>query len=124
MAKSTEDAVKKFYPKLLEILPVDRLITQFYSKQLLSSDHKRKLDALSTHRERTKYFLDEVVEPSVKIDFTDHFDEMLIIMENSDDPAVKFLAKNIREFLVITPPSEAKIFRDQESSRDTETQSK
>ena len=124
MAKNTKDAFKQFYPKLLEILPVDRLITQFYSKQLLSSDHKSRLDVLSTHKERTKYFLDEVVEPSVKIDFTDQFDEMLGIMANSDDPAVKFLAKSIKEFLVIAPPSEAKIFRDQESSRDTETQSK
>ena len=123
MAKSTKDAFKEFYPKLLEILPVDRLITQFYSKQLLSSDHKSRLDALSTHKERTKYFLDEV-EPSVKIDFTDKFDEMLVIMANSDDPAVKFLAKNIREFLVIAPPSEARIFHDQASSRNTETQSK
>ena len=123
MAKSTKDAFKEFYPKLLEILPVDRLITQFYSKQLLSSDHKSRLDALSTHKERTKYFLDEV-EPSVKIDFTDKFDEMLVIMANSDDPAVKFLAKNIKEFLVIAPPSEARIFHDQASSHDTETQSK
>ena len=40
------DAFKKFYPKLLEILPVDRLITQFYSKELLSSDHKSKLNSM------------------------------------------------------------------------------
>ena len=59
----------------------------------------------------------------MKIDFTGQFDEMLIIMANSDDHAVKFLAKNIKEFLGIAPPSEPRIFDDQASSRDTETQS-
>ena len=33
----TEEIFRKFYPKLLEILPMDRVITEFYSKQLLSS---------------------------------------------------------------------------------------
>ena len=88
------DVFKKFYPNLLEILPVDDLITQFYSKGLLSGAHKDKLDGLSTARatnkEKAKYFLDNIIGPGLKIGFMQQFNEMLLIMANSDDPSVKF----------------------------------
>ena len=90
--KSTEDIFKEFYPQLLEVLPVDCLISQFISKKLLSSAHKGKLQEMSTNSGRKKYFLDKVIEPGVKIRYKDQFDEMLALMEKSDDPPVKFLA--------------------------------
>ena len=93
------DTFKKFYPSLLEILPVDFLTTQFYAKGLLSSTHKEKLDGLSTSRainkEKAKFFLDEVIAPGLKISYMQQFDEMLVIMMNNDEPLVKFLASEI-----------------------------
>ena len=93
------DTFKKFYPKLLEILPVDVLTIQFFAKNLLSNDHKGKLDSLSAskamNKEKAKYFLDEVIEPGLRIKYTEQFDEMLVIMANSDEPPVKFLANEI-----------------------------
>ena len=56
MAKSTKDIFKEFYPQLLEILPVDCLINEFFSKQLLSSAHKSSLQDISTNRGRAKYW--------------------------------------------------------------------
>ena len=122
MAKNTKDVVKEFYPKLLEILPVDYLIPQFYSKELLSGAHKAKLDSLPIFKERVKYFLDEVIEPSLKIGYMDQFDEMLAIMVKSDDPAVKFLATEISKSREAGPPS--RIMHNQARSQNTETQSK
>ena len=99
------DVFKEFYPKLLQILPVDCLIIEFYSMKLLSSVHKSKLDDLSTNKtERIKYFLDEVIETSLKVDYTKQFDEMLAIMAKSDDPAVKFLADTMKISREVTPP--------------------
>ena len=93
------DTFKKFYPSLLEILPVDVLATQFFAKGLLSNAHKEKLDGLSTARvinkQKAKYFLDEVIAPGLKIGYMQQFDEMLMIMTNSDEPPVKFLASEI-----------------------------
>ena len=104
------DLFKRFYPNLLEILPVDDLLTQFYSKDLLSGAHKDKLDGLSaaraTNKDRAKYFLDNVIGPGLKIGFMKQFDEMLLIMAKSDDPSVKFLASKItksRECSYVTP---------------------
>ena len=96
MAKTTEDIFKEFYPKLLGVLPIDCLIPQLYSKQLLSSNHKDRLQALTTKKERAKYFLDEVIEPGLQVGYMDQFDEMLAIMMKSDDPLVKFLANEIK----------------------------
>ena len=103
MTKNSKEVFKEFYPKLLEILPVDCIIPHFYSKRLLSSVHKGKLDSLSIYKERIKYFLDEVIEPSLKIGYVDQFDEMLAIMMKSDDPAVKFLANEIKKSREVTP---------------------
>ena len=93
------DAFKKFYPSIQEILPVDVLTTQFFAKGLLSNAHKEKLDGLSatraTNKDKAKFFLDEVIAPGLRIGYTQQFDEMLIIMMNSDEPPVKFLASEI-----------------------------
>ena len=93
------DTFKKFYPSLLEILPVDVLTIQLFSKNLLSDDHKDKLGSLAaskaTNKEKATYFLDAVIAPGLRIGFTKQFDEMLVIMANSDNPPVKFLASEI-----------------------------
>ena len=95
MATNRKDVFKEFYPKLLEIIPISHLITQFYSRTLLSHDHKGKLDAMGTDKEKADYFLDKVIKPGLQIDYTKQFDEMLLIMQNSDDPPVKYLADEI-----------------------------
>ena len=51
MATSPKNAFKEFYPKLLEVLPTNHLMLKFYSRSLLSDDHKCKLDALTTDKE-------------------------------------------------------------------------
>ena len=95
MATNRKDAFKGFYPKLLEIIPISHLITQFYSRTLLSDDHKGKLDAMGTDKEKAEYFLDKVIRRGLQIDYTEQFDEMLSIMQNSDDPPVKYLADEV-----------------------------
>lgn len=97
MASSPKNAFKEFYPKLLEVLPTSHLISQFYSRNLLSDDHKCKLDALTNEKERAEYFLDKVIKPGLQIDYTKQFDEMLLIMQSSDDPLVKYLADEVKK---------------------------
>ena len=127
MAKSKNDTFKKFYPMLLEILPVDCLITQFYAAKLLSSAHKSKLDGLSTQKEKTKCFLDEVIQRGLNINYTKQFDVMLAFMATSDDPCVTFLAEEINESSRgITSPSRPShgLNVDQVISQNAKTQGK
>ena len=127
MAKTTKDIFKEFYPKLLKILPVNCVINHLYSKKLLSSDHKGKLQDISTNRERTKYFLDEVIERGLEVDYKSQFDEMLAVMANSDDPPVKFLANEMmksREVAPLSPILHKQNQSPQARSENTETHSK
>ena len=55
-----------------------------FSKRLLYSTDRDKLEALSTDKEKVKYFLDKVIEPGLKIGYTDQFNEMLALMEMND----------------------------------------
>ena len=96
------NALKTFYPDLLEVLPITDLVSHFYSHHLLSARHKANLDALANVEDKSKYFLDKVLTPGVRIGYTEQFDEMLRVMKRSDDGAVKFLAVKIEK--VLLPP--------------------
>ena len=124
MAKSIKDIFKEFYPQLLEILPVDCLINQFFSKQLLSSAHKSNLQDISTNRGRAKYFLDEVIQPGVNIGYYKQFDEMLAVMEKSDNPPVKFLADKMMKSRFPPTPTHFDPTPSQAIPQNTESQCK
>ena len=109
---NTLDVFKKFYSELTAILPmiITSLVTKFYSTKLLSGDQKSNIDSLATGKEKTMYFLDEVIKPSLEIKYTILFDEMLKIMESIDNPTVRYLVDEINKFdksLSPSPPIQA-----------------
>ena len=92
-------AFKEFYTKLVKVLPMNNISSDLYSHDLLPGDHKAKIKALDTQKEKAEYFLDHVIEPGMAIGYTGQFVEMLKVMENSDDPPVKFLVEEIKKYL-------------------------
>ena len=94
------DVFKKFYSELTEVLPmiITTLVTRLYSDKLLSGNHKDCIDSLATGKEKTEYLLDKVIKPSLAIKYTKLFDEMLRVMESSDDPTVNYLVDEIYKF--------------------------
>ena len=94
------DVFKKFYSELTEVLPtiIKNLVTKLYSNKLLSDDHKSNIAALTVEKEKAEYFLDKVIQPGLKIEYTELFDEMLKLMKTSDDRTVKYLVKKISDF--------------------------
>ena len=104
MAKEVEstaekDAFKEYYVNLLEVLPMNLLGSTLYSKKLLSEDHKKRIDHLSTQKQKAQYLLDHVVNPGLNVGYTKLFAEMIEIMESSDDPVVKHVAEKIKMFM-------------------------
>ena len=97
MAKTRKDVFEKFYPKLTEVLPlcVDVLVSTLYSKMLLSNSHKDKISSFTTAEKKSQCFLDEVIKPGINTGYTVLFDEMLRIMESSNDSVVNHLAEEI-----------------------------
>ena len=96
------DIFKKFYSELTKVLPmiINILVTTFYSSKLLSDNHKSCIDSFPSNKEKTKYFLDEVIKPGLQIKYIEQFDEMLKVMTNSDDPAVKYLVNEMQKFAI------------------------
>ena len=96
----TEDVFKNFYSKLTKVVPmvINDLVTVLYSDKLLSSNHKDCIDSLATGKEKTEYLLGKVIKPGLEINYTKLFDEMLRVMESSDDPTVNYLVNEIKKF--------------------------
>ena len=98
------DVFKKFYSELTKVLPmiINNLVTTSYSKELLSGDHKSRIESLLTDKEKTEYFLDRVIKPGLEIKYTKQFDEMLRVMRTSDDSAVNYLVDEMQKFASAT----------------------
>ena len=96
----TERAFKHFYTKLTQALPIKDLVAHFYANNLLPGNHKAKMETLGTPKEKTEYFLDEVIKPGLNIGYTGQFSKMVNIMESSDDPVVNFLATEIKHYIL------------------------
>lgn len=94
--KARIKAIQKFYPNLLEVLPITELVERFYSVDLLSHHQKSKLDGLPSHKDKVAYFLDKMLMPGLSINCTEHFDEMITMMKESDD----ILARHLVELIV------------------------
>ena len=108
MAKSAEaakKAVQKFYPNLLEVLPITELVERFYSGHILSHHQKSKLDGLPSRKDKVAYFLDEMLVPGLSMNCTKHFDEMITMMKESDDILAKHLVELMVEDLMPTTVS-------------------
>ena len=93
---------QQFYSKLVETLPMDDavFIAKLFSNDLLPGDLKNQLKLLHrTSADKAALFLDSVIEPSVTSDGGSSFDKLLNVMEDSEYPHVKELAKQIRTSL-------------------------
>ena len=101
------DVFERFYLELTEVLPmiINKLTVIFYSGNLLSGDHKHRIDCLPTNKEKAEYFLDKVIKPGLEINYTEQFDKMLMVMMNSPDAAVKYLVDEMQKFISSSPAS-------------------
>ena len=77
---------------------INDVVTRLYSDKLLSGNHKDCIDSLATSKEKTEYLLDKVIKPGIEINYTKLFDEMLRVMESSDDPTANYLVDEVYKF--------------------------
>ena len=97
----TRRTVKDWYPDLLKQLPINKLVDRFESLHLIGPDRKSKLDSLTSPEEKVKYFVDDMLSPGLALEFTGHFDEMVKMMEESDDISMKHLVEKMTRELSI-----------------------
>ena len=92
------EVFQQFYGKLVKILPMNDAIfvADLYSNHLLPGDLKDQLNSKVTSADKATHLLDSVIKPSVTSSAGSSFDELLNVMEDSEYPGVKDLAKLIR----------------------------
>jgi len=102
MMECTDEEAKivfrRFYDKFLKIIPIQDLVSDFYRRSLLSQHHKNQINDLRKQSEKRKYFLDDVICPSIQVGDVTQFTEMLVVMGQSDTVAVKFVADEVKDF--------------------------
>jgi len=101
--REVSNAYRTFYPMLLAVLPIEDIMMDFFSRELLSKSHKAKIDSYSDQKNKIKYFLDDVIHPNIRIGEVHLFNEMLAAMGRSDDVTARGVANKIKK--VISPPS-------------------
>ena len=69
---------------------INDLVARLYSDKLLSGNHKDCINYLAMSKEKTEYLLDKVIKPGLAIKYMKLFDEILRVMESSDDPTVNY----------------------------------
>ena len=94
-AKEAQRAVRICYLNLVKLLPIDELVDHLYCRELLSNSRKSKLDSLTAQEKKIRYFLDEILIPGLSIDYTGHFDEMVVMMQDSDDVLTRCLVEKL-----------------------------
>ena len=85
----------------MRALPINDavFVAKLYSYQLLDHNLKSEIEALTTTIEKSQHFLDRSIYPSIDTDDHKRFDNLLIVIETSDDTLVIELAKMIRSSL-------------------------
>ena len=98
MAKrSALDLFEYYYQALIFSLPMkdDSFMEDLTHHDLLIGGFKVKLEALSINRERSSYFLDNVIKAGLAVGDKTCFVNLLTVMNNSKYDHVKDLAKQI-----------------------------
>ena len=102
MNEHYKEAYERFYPDLLISLPMED--PQFYleleKKRLFFGDHSEEVKAKDTEARKAAHFLQNAINHSLKIDNTEPFDNLLEVMENSDNGVCQSLAKEIKTYLI------------------------
>ena len=74
-------------------------IAELYKHGLLPGDLKELVSVQPSQRNKSTYFLDNAIKPSVTTDVGTSFSCLLTIMENSEYENVKSLAEQIKSWL-------------------------
>ena len=98
---STSKVFRQFYVKLVRILPMDDSLfsAQLFTCGLLPDDLDDKIKAKETPADKAKCFLDHRIRSDVSIGNSTTFNELLNVMEDSDNDSLKVLAEEIKTAL-------------------------
>jgi len=96
MSELSKNNLMHHKDELLQILPLERetFLMKFAAANLLPEGSGEIIRSINKRKERVLYLLEHVVEPAVNV----YLPMLIDVMQNSDDIAVKNLARNMQEY--------------------------
>ena len=96
--KSALELFEHYYQALIYSLPIkdDSFLENLFKHDLLPGNNRQTLEALSTHKQRTSHFLDNIIKPGLLVGNDTYFDKLLTVMSSSDYDNAKDLAEQIK----------------------------
>ena len=92
-----KEKFKSYYPRFLKALPMNDpfFVAELIAGSMLPGDSKAEIRAQATTAQKAETFMDRCIEPSFSDDGTENpmLKKLLKIMEDSDFPSAKDLAK-------------------------------
>lgn len=107
MAQTYKQVYESYTHKLVKILPMDDVIftANLITKHLLPGNIQNHIASLPTPADKSLYFLSHVIKPSLDIDITSSFDDLLDIMESCEYAHIEVLAREIKAEIAKKCPS-------------------
>ena len=101
--RSVTELFERYYAVLVFSLPIKDadFMDELLKHGLLRADVKSKLESLTVHKQRSSYFLDNVIKPGLAVGNSSCFVSLLTVMKNNKHDNVKDLAKEIEKELFV-----------------------
>ena len=93
--------VRDHYSKLTTSFPINDLLPSLYSKRVITSDQKEQIQKKQLRKEKVSYLLDSVIIPSLELDDTTLYDNLIKVMEDCDDITAHRLAKLLQGTVIV-----------------------
>ena len=93
------EALKKIrdnFAKLTRSFPMDGLVAELYSKEVITDQQKAQLGVKTLRKEQVSFLFEEVINPDLHGGDSKKFDNLIKVMEANDDSTAKHLAKLLR----------------------------
>ena len=82
------------YVELTE-LPINSILGALRAKKVILPRQKEEIEVISLERKRMEYLLDKIITPSLNIQVSIKFKDLLEVMEQSDDVIFKHMAQKL-----------------------------
>ena len=106
MCSGAQRRIKEAYTQLTN-LNVTAMSGSLYARDVITLRQKKQINSIPIESDKMEYLLDEVIIPSLLAGRIEKFRLFLEVMEQSDDPVIKSVGKDLGMFNLYTvlPPT-------------------
>ena len=94
--------IKTNYPKLTSGFPIDDLLPDLYSKNVINDLQKESIQRERIKTGKVIILFDAVIRPELEIGISTKYDKLIKVMEDSDDIRTNYLAEVLKGKLMCT----------------------